>query len=288
MAQDRFYSIHPRKGTICIMDKKTSDDLMRACASTLLVTKSTSHSKGGGMVRTVHDNILVGPDAIETPEYEDFSTAQQSIHHIFNKHQHTVPALHPRDMITYFAGVRAPTYEEDFVVQPGVYTQNIVHAAGIQSPGLTAAPAIAIDVAQMAVKMLRREKPVTKNQQFNPNRTPIVCPTQLTKAQRHALIQQNPDYGQIICRCEEVSLGEVLDAIHSPVSCDTVDGIKRRVRPGMGRCQGGFCGPLIAQVIAKEKGIPLNQVLKSGDDSMLVYGENQAYTLPQPSAQDAG
>ncbi len=269
MAGDRFFSIHPRKGTNAILDKKAARKVHTILS--LLGTADTkkAHTKGGGIVSTVDGNVLVGPDAVETPNKEDFSTERASVAATFAKQGHALPTLSQGEIITYFTGVRAPTYEEDFVIEKGRAAKNLVHAAGIQSPGLTAAPAIAQDVAKMAVELLGG---APENPAFDPVRAPIPRPAQLPPEQRDALIRQNPDYGVIVCRCEEVSKGEILDALRRPVPCDTVDGVKRRVRPGMGRCQGGFCGPLVTQLIAQERGIPLEQVKKSGDGSQLLVG----------------
>lgn len=276
MAGDRFYSIHPRKGTNAIDDKKYSDAVVHTIAATFgAADTKKAHTKGGGIVRTVEDNLLIGPDAVETWEKENFATARESVRDTFDKHGKTAPALSESQIITYFTGVRAPTYEEDFVVCKGVFTVNLVHAAGIQSPGLTAAPAIAVDVARFAAELAGN---TASNPDFDPVRPPVVKANALAPDARRRLIAQNPDYGLIVCRCEEISRGEILDALRRPVPCDTVDGVKRRVRPGMGRCQGGFCGPLVAQIIAREKGIPLEQVKKSGDGSELLCGPTKEVT----------
>lgn len=270
MAGDRFYSIHPRKGTNSIDDSKYSDSVVRTIAAMFGASDTKkAHTKGGGIVRTVEDNLLIGPDAVETWEKENFATARSSIHDSFEKHRKAAPALDESQIITYFTGVRAPTYEEDFVVCKGIFTTNIVHAAGIQSPGLTAAPAVAVDVARYAAELAGN---TAANPDFVPVRPPIVQTRNLSDNERRLLIEQDPDYGVIICRCEQVSRGEILDALRRPIPCDTVDGVKRRVRPGMGRCQGGFCGPLVTQIIAREKGIPLDRVKKSGDGSELLCG----------------
>ncbi|MEG1305442.1 MAG: (2Fe-2S)-binding protein, partial [Oscillospiraceae bacterium] len=126
-------------------------------------------------------------------------------------------------------------------------------------------------VAAMAVELLRGIKPVSKNESFNPRRAPIPCLASLSADKRAEMIKMNPDYGEIVCRCEEISKGEILDALRRPVECDTVDGVKRRVRPGMGRCQGSFCGPLVLQIIAKEKHIAPENVKKSVDGSQIVF-----------------
>ena len=271
LAQDHFYSIHPRKGTNMILDKKSAY-MVKTIASPINSDKrKEAHTKGGGIVRTVDGNLLVGPNAVETCERENFETNRESIQKIIAKHKKTSPALSDRDIITYFTGVRAATYEEDFIVTFGKFTENIIHAAGIQSPGLTAAPAIAVEVAAIAARYLG----AGRNDSFNPIRKPIARTAEMTVEERNDMIKRDPAYGVIICRCEEVSLGEIRDALHRSVPCDTVDGVKRRVRPGMGRCQGGFCGPQVAQIIAGELGIPLEQVRKAGCEGNLLLGSNK-------------
>ncbi|MDR3284418.1 MAG: NAD(P)/FAD-dependent oxidoreductase [Treponema sp.] len=279
MAGDQFFSIHPRRGTNSILDKKISPHLVRTSASKLGDIAKSTHSKGGGLITTAHGNLLVGPDAVETYERENYATAKESVDATFAKFRATAPALNQGQIITYFTGVRAPTYEEDFVVSKGHNTVNIVHAAGIQSPGLTAAPAIAVDAARFAAEILGCffDAPPAMNEAFNPVRDPIPHVAAMDENARHELIQRNPDYGIILCRCEEVSKGEILDALRRPIPCDTVDGVKRRVRPGMGRCQGGFCGPLILNLIATEKNIPLEAVTKNGRGSVLCGQTKSSY-----------
>jgi glycerol-3-phosphate dehydrogenase len=290
MAGDRFYSIHPRRGTNSILDKKYTAGLVHTIASRIgssagdapkdaagPAVKQSGHTKGGGMVRTIHDNLLVGPDAVETHEKENFATCASSVEGVFGKFKDVSPRLDRSQIITYFTGVRAPTYEEDFVVCKGRRTINLVHAAGIQSPGLTAAPAVAEDAARFAVELLEAAgAKVKRKQRFNPLRKPIPRTSRMSDGERDALIKRRPDYGIIYCRCEEVSKGEILDSLHRPVPCDTLDGVKRRVRPGMGRCQGGFCGPLVLQLIAGEKGIAPEEVSKRGPGSEILCGKNKA------------
>lgn len=269
LAGDHFFSIHPRKGTNMIFDKKAAY-LVKTIASPLSMSdKKTTHSKGGGIVHTVDGNLLVGPNAIETYEKENFGTEDESIHAILSKQRRSAPGLNEKDIITYFTGVRAATYEEDFIISFGRFTANIIHAAGIQSPGLTAAPAIAVDIADMAAKHLN----AVINEDFNPIRKPIPFVKDMPPDKRNALIESDKDFGIIVCRCEEVSRGEVLAALRRSVPCDTVDGVKRRVRAGMGRCQGGFCGPQVTQIIAEELDIPVEQVRKSSYDSRILLGD---------------
>ena len=275
LAQDRFFSIHPRRGTNMILDKKAAF-LVKTIASPFKISEAKTsskeaHSKGGGIVHTVDNNLLAGPNAIETYEKENFSTDRESIKTVLEKQRKTAPALSERDIITYFTGIRAATYEEDFIVSFGRFTGNIIHAAGIQSPGLTAAPAIAVDVSRMAAEYLDAKT----NENFNPVRKAIIRASDLPDEKRDELIKKEPDYGVIVCRCEEISRGEVLAALRRSVPCDTVDGIKRRVRPGMGRCQGSFCGPNVAQIIAAEKKIPVTEVKKMSDNSRILLGDNK-------------
>ncbi len=274
MAGDRFFSIHPRRGTNSILDKKAGA-FMHSIASIKEITRSKTHSKGGGILHTVHDNLLVGPDAVETYEKENVATRRESIEHVFAKQKKTMPRLSERDIITYFTGVRAPTFEEDFIIERGRKTKNLIHCAGIQSPGLTTAPAVALDIADMAVDMLKKEIAVEKNADFSPIRHGVPVLREMSDEQRAEMIRKNPDYGIMVCRCEEVSKGEILDALRSPICVPTVDGVKKRVRPGMGRCQGGFCSPPVMQIIAEFLGVPLSEVKKSSAESTITFGRTK-------------
>ena len=267
MAQDRFFSIHPRRGTNSILDKKTGSRFGTIASVVGAQSPGQTHTKGGGILHTAHDNLLIGPDAIETPERENTATNSDSIEHVFAKQKITMPKLTEKDIITYFTGVRAPTYEEDFIIEPGRKTKNIYHVAGIQSPGLTTAPAVAEDVAAYMAELFGAKK----NESFDPIRHAPPHLAAMDDASRAALIKENPDYGVIVCRCEEVSRGEILDALRSSVCVPTVDGVKKRVRPGMGRCQGGFCSPLVTQIIAEYLGVELTDVRKSSEESPIVF-----------------
>ena len=267
MAGDRFFTIHPRRGTNSILDKKTGARFASIASVTGIKSPGHTHTKGGGILHTAHDNLLVGPDAVETWERENTATSRESIERVFAKQRHTMPTLSEKDIITYFTGVRAPTYEEDFIIEPGRKTENIFHVAGIQSPGLTTAPAVAEDVARAVADTLGADK----NGGFDPVRHAPPHLAAMSDAERAELIRKNPDYGVIVCRCEEVSRGEILDALRSPVCVPTLDGVKKRVRPGMGRCQGGFCSPLVTKIIAEYLGVPLTEVRKSSAESAIVF-----------------
>lgn len=272
MAGDRFYSIHPRRGTNSILDVKAGAYMHTISSVKDIHIHGKNHSKGGGILHTVHDNLLIGPDAVETYEKENYATTPESIDTVFGKQTQTMPKLSRSDIITYFTGVRAATFEEDYVIEKGRRVKNLIHCAGIQSPGLTTAPAVALDVASMAVEMLGGAE---KNESFNPIRKPIPAVKKLSDEARDKLIKENPDYGVIVCRCEEISKGEILDALRSPICVPTVDGVKKRVRPGMGRCQGGFCSPLVIRIIAEFTGCRPQDVRKSADASVMLFGETK-------------
>lgn len=270
MAGDRFYSIHPRKGTDVIFDKKVGH-IVSSIVGAKRLKNTGSHTKGGGLINTVDHNILAGPDALETCEKEDFSTTAQSQRGVIEKQRETGPELRAGDAITAFSGIRAPSFEEDFVIEKGRKTKNLIHCAAIQSPGITTAPAVAKDVALWSAQLLNADK----NPDFDPIRKPIPSLRELSDDERSELIRQNPDYGVMVCRCEEISRGEIIDALNSPLCVPTVDGVKKRVRPGMGRCQGGFCAPIVMKIIAEHQGVPLCEVSKKGSGSDICFGETK-------------
>lgn len=277
MANDRFYSIHPRRGTNSIQDRKSSK-IIDTIASVQIINKQTfskAHTKGGGLIRTVHNNVLAGPDAVETFDKEDTSTRPESIKTVYDKQKQTVSQASERDIITYFTGVRAPTFEEDFVIEWGRKAENMLHCGGIQSPGLTAAPAFALDIEKMVIERLSKEMTVERNKDFNPKRQGVPTLNEMSPEERAKKIAENPDYGVIICRCEEISKGEIIDALERPLCPPTVDAIKKRIRPGMGRCQGGFCSPLVTKIIAEHENMKLSDVKKSSAESVICYGETK-------------
>ena len=280
MAHDRFYSIHPRRGTDSIQDVK-SGKIIDTIASVVYLNKAAlkSHSKGGGIMPTAHGNVLTGPDAVECFDKEDYATRPESIKTVYDKQMKTVPAANPRDIITYFTGVRAPTFEEDFVIEWGRNCKNLYHCGGIQSPGLTSAPAFSKDIAKDVAERIGQERPVHEKADFDPVRKGIPELRNMSPEERAALIKENPDYGVMICRCEEISKGEILDALNSPYCPPTVDAVKKRVRPGMGRCQGGFCSPLVTKIIAEHEGIPVEDVKKASADSVITYGKTKGGDL---------
>ena len=176
-------------------------------------------------------------------------------------------------MITSFAGLRAHRPEHEFLI--GESLPGFVDCAGIESPGLSSAPAVGELVAEIVAGILRpREKA-----DFRPTRTGILDPAKLSPQARSALIRENSAYGNVICRCETITEGEILDAIRRVPGARSLDGVKRRVRAGMGRCQGGFCSPRVMEILARELGLELPEVTKSGADSLLLVGRTKEARL---------
>ena len=296
MAGDRTFTIHPRIGTDLITDKKLrwmansslgktpftlspeqlkeipDDPVSRVKA---ILKNMHSHSKGIGLIHASDGNVLIGPNADEVPDREDTSTDRETCEHIIRVQQEVQPALRKSDIIAYFTGVRSPTYEEDFVVRKGIFTENIFEAAGIQSPGLTAAPAIAADISRWVREYLETFMEVQENPSFNPKRKYKPVLSELNVEERDRLIHENPDYGEIVCRCECISKGEILDALRSPVPVYTADAVKRRVRCGMGRCQGGFCLPQVMEIISEETGLPPEEIVKSSSGSTIIFSKTK-------------
>jgi Predicted dehydrogenase len=274
IAGDGFFTIHPRKGELVFLDKKKGI-LLNSVVAMPDVGTIKSNTKGGGVVKTIDGNILVGPDAYEVPCREEFSTNRSHIEGILKRHLPLIPGLSPSDVITYCAGIRAATYEEDFIVEPSEYVKNLIHAAGIQSPGLASAPAIAEEIERLAVKMLSNIKEVKPKPDWNPYRKGIPDVHSMETRERNDLIKKRPEYGIVVCRCEEISMGEIIDAIKSPIPVHTVDGIKRRVRAGMGRCQGGFCMPRIIDILKDNTGLDMLSITKKGGTSYLLKDETK-------------
>jgi glycerol-3-phosphate dehydrogenase len=187
-----------------------------------------------------------------------------------------IPSLNEQDVIAYYSGINAATYDDDFIIRKGAYTSNIIHAAGMQTPGLTSAPAISEEVCRMVVDMFGGEDNLDKNPDFNPKRIAPPRIAQMDDSAREALIESDFDYGIIICKCEGISKGEIINALRRNVKCFTHDGIKRRVRTAMGCCNGSFCSPRIIDIIASEKGLLLHNVRKSSSGSEKLFGNPKA------------
>lgn len=269
LAGDRFFSIHPRKGEVVLFDKKRAN-LVNGILG-FMGDRSSKHTKGGGIIKTYEGNILVGPNAIETFERDNYETNRATIDEMLKLKLPQIEGLELKDDITFFTGIRAATYKEDFIIEPSRQLKNLIHVAGIQSPGFASAPAISEYVEELSLKMYREltNEKMMPSDNFNPIRKAIPNFQEMSPEERNQKIALRPEYGEIVCRCEEISKGEILDALHTPIKVDTIDGVKRRVRAGMGRCQGGFCMPLVMEIIHSDLGVPMDQITKKSGESKI-------------------
>ncbi len=257
-------SIHtiPRKGEYMLCDKSVGH-----LANHTIFQCPSKMGKGILVTPTVDGNLLLGPSAIDIDDKSDVTTQADTLASVLETAKKSVPCLTTREVITSFAGLRAHCDRNDFIIEPSAVNKQFINVAGIESPGLSSAPAIAVYVKDMITGVLDTEE----KSDFNPVREEPVRFRHMNNEERKALIEKNPAYGRIICRCETITEGEILDAIHAPAGARDVDGVKRRTRAGMGRCQGGFCGSKVVELLARELGVEINEITKFGGNSKILY-----------------
>ena len=247
--------IMPRRGDYCLLDK-TAGDLVRHTIFQL----PTEKGKGVLVTPTIHGNLLLGPTAIDIEDKEATATTAKGLQEVLEKCTKSVKNIPFKQVITSFAGLRAHEEHGEFIIGEVEDAKGFIDVAGIESPGLTSAPAIGIYVRDiLAEKMELKEKEI-----FVEERKGIVRFLDLPKEEQNRLLQKNQAYGQIVCRCEQITEGEILDAIHRPLGATTLDGVKRRTRAGMGRCQAGFCTPKVMEILARELHLELKDIRKNG------------------------
>jgi glycerol-3-phosphate dehydrogenase len=263
MVSERKIHITPRRGDYFLLDHDAG-----GFVSHVIFPQPTAQGKGVLVAPTVHGNILVGPTAIDLPddEREATATTQAGLDLIRERASENVADIPLRQVITSFAGLRAHEDRHEFVLGPVADAPGFFDCAGIESPGLTSSPAIGEYVGSQVRDMFQ----APAKEAWKGTRMGVLDPKKLSIEERNELISREPAYGQIICRCESVSEGEILDAIRRPLGARSLDGVKRRVRAGMGRCQGGFCSPRVMDLLSRELGIPLEEVTKSGGASKVV------------------
>ena len=261
---DDTMTIVPRRGDYFLLDHAAADHVHHT-----IFQLPGKYGKGVLVTPTVHGNLLIGPTANDIDDKEDTATTAAELDEVRAKAGLAVKDLPLRQTITSFAGLRAHELRHEFFIQEAA--PGFVDCAGIESPGLSASPAIGQAVAELVQSILH----LPENPDFNPRRKGILDPKTLSFAERAALVQKNPAYGQIICRCETVTEGEIVDAIHRVPGARSLDGVKRRTRAGMGRCQAGFCSPRVLEILARELGVPQEEITKCGGDSRLIVGTNK-------------
>ena len=264
MVSEEPMTIIPRRGDYFLLDRTTGGFVERT-----IFQLPGKYGKGVLVAPTVHGNTIVGPTAIDVEDPDATATTQAGLDDIRAKCAQAVKNLPLRQTITSFAGLRAHEPRHEFFI--GQIAPGFVDCAAIESPGLSSAPAIGVMVADIVTGILNLEP----NPGFDGKRKGILNPQELSIEAYNALIQENPAYGTVICRCETVTEGEIIDAIRRNPGAKSIDGVKRRTRAGMGRCQGGFCSPRVLEILSRELGVPMEKITKSGGDSRLIVGVNK-------------
>jgi glycerol-3-phosphate dehydrogenase len=268
LAGDRFYTIHPRRGTLVVLDKKLGPKANKA----FIGTPPKNFTKGGGPTQSPEGNPFWGPSAVEVPDKEDTSVDVSDMTFVMEKGKRLTTGISEKDIITFFSGCRPSNYIEDFIIEPSEKLDDFIHVACIQSPGIASSPAIAEKVEGIYCAM---HPEAHKRPEYNPVRRKKKAFRDCTREEQDALIAENPLYGHIICRCETITEAEIVDAIHGPVPARTLDAVKRRTRAGMGRCQGGFCGPRVLEILAREWQVSPDTITKCGPGSEILAGPSR-------------
>ena len=266
MVSTRKLQVIARKGEYMLLDKAAG------CHVNQTIFQLPSKMGKGVLVSpTVHGNLIVGPTACDIEDKEGTNTTQKYLDSIGPAAALSVKNVPLRQVITSFAGLRAHEVDGDFVIGEAEGAEGFFNAAGVESPGLSSAPAI----GELLAGQIADKLSLSKKDNFKATRKGILNPETLTMEERNALIKEQPAYGNIICRCEMISEGEILDAIHRPLGARSLDGVKRRTRAGMGRCQSGFCSPRTMEILAREVPMAMSDISKSGGKSTYIVGTNK-------------
>ena len=254
------------RGQYCLFDKEAGGYVKHT-----LFQLPSAKGKGVLITPTVHGNLLAGPTAENTDDREGVSTTAAGLREVLDTGSLSIDTMPVRKIITSFAGLRAHEAGGDFIIKEAEDAKGFLDAAGIESPGLTAAPAIGEYVADLMQKI----DPVSNKTDFIDRRQGIPCMALASDEERQKLIEKDPAFANVICRCEMVTEGEILQAIHRPLGATTLDGVKRRTRAGMGRCQAGFCSPKVLGILSRELDIPADEITKCGGSSNILDGPDK-------------
>ncbi len=264
MVNKPFFKILPNRGEYNLFDKSVGNYL-----NTVVFQTPSKAGKGVVALPTVHGNFLIGPTAESVDDPSGLQTTLDGLAFLREKAKKVVPDFPFHTVITSYTGLRAKVKEGDFIIEESKDSKGFINVAAIDSPGLTAAPSIAKMVLGIVEKI---QGGLEINENFNPIRRPVIHFAELSAQEKAELIKKDPRYGRIICRCESVTEGEIVDIIHRNAGGTNLDGIKRRARAGAGRCQGGFCGPRVMEIISRELNIDITSVVKDGKESYILTG----------------
>ena len=265
MIGDNSFDVHPRRGEYLLLDKECGDIV----SHTIFVTPSKM-GKGILVSPTVDGNLLLGPTAIDGDDKADKSTSPEFFASIFNIAERSVSSIPKNKTITSFCGLRSVGSTGDFIINSP--KNRFINVAGIESPGLSASPAIAEYVLDLlkekGLTCVRNDRAITTRKSMHAFRESSID-------EKNRMIKENPAYGKIVCRCEGVTEGEILDAIRTNPRATDLDGVKRRTRSQMGRCQGGFCSPYIIELLSRELNVPYEKITKFGKGSYIATGKTK-------------
>lgn len=282
--------ITPRKGEYHLLDKNWGD-----LVNHVIFPIPTKHSKGILVTPTVHGNLLIGPNSSLSTARENLAVSSTGLKEVYDGAKKLFPGLSRKDVIASFSGLRATAEGDDFIIGPSANCAGLINVAGIQSPGLTSAPAIAKSVIELVKDTLYRINPgltLTYRDDFIeelPKKlifTEYLAQNGLEKWQE--IIDVHPEYGEIICRCEKISKGEIISAIHDPVPARSIDAVKRRTRTGAGRCQGGFCEPRLLAIMSEELGLSPLAITKKGAGSAILKARTKDWLREQKNYTGGG
>ncbi len=254
----------PRKGEYFVLDHFTEPYVTHT-----LFSVPTSKGKGVLISPSTHGNYLIGPSSTFVGEKDDESTSKETLNEVLEQAYRLVDAIPMQHLIRQFAGLRAYHESNDFVINQPIF--GFINLLGMQSPGLASAPATSLEVEAMIKEKINLIPKVN----YQKTRRPLYRLNKKTLAERSELIKQNPQFANMICRCEQVSEGEIVDAIHRNCGARTIKGVKKRVRPGFGKCQGGFCEPLVMKILARELKIDMNDVRFNNKGSYILKNKTK-------------
>ncbi|MDO5047183.1 MAG: NAD(P)/FAD-dependent oxidoreductase [Anaerococcus sp.] len=264
MVSDEKINIIPRRGEYILLDKQT-----KGFVNHVIFNVPSDRGKGVLVTPTIDGNTLVGPSSNFIIDKEDTQTTRDQLAYISRESSYSMKNIPLRDVITSFSGLRAHEQGDDFILKEVV--DGFFDVAGIESPGLSSAPAI----GQYMAGLVNEKLDLDDKKDFIDQREPMVKTSELSIKDHQDLIEKDPNYGQIICRCEKVTEGEIIDAIRRPLGARSIDGIKRRTRATAGRCQGGFCSPKLIEILARELGKDPSEINKNNENSYLLTGESK-------------
>jgi len=266
MVGDTSYAITPRKGHYYVMDKPVGEMFHH-----VLFQCPSDKGKGILVTPTVHGNVLIGPDSEYSSGKDDLSTDAEHLAEVRSIGHKTSDKIPFGQVIRSFVGLRASSDLHDFIIGESSVAENFIQVGGFESPGLSSIPAVAEEV----VGIIRDKEALAKRESFIAKRKPVVRFMELSDQMKAEVIKKDPGFGNMVCRCEMITEAEIIDCIHRNAGATTLKGVKKRTRPGMGRCQGGFCGPRVVEILANELELDMEDIKYDDLDGYIITEETK-------------